>query len=70
MKKNHPADFQFAVDFEKSLRDLNDKNNRKDIKVFLHRQCIPLDEIDFESKKAKIQDEWDFQNECEGMCGV
>ena len=35
--------------------------------LYLHRDGIPIDKVDFDNKK---EDQLDlFQNECEGMCG-
>ena len=40
------------------------------MEVYLHRSCKPLDEIDFENDIDKGQQVFNFQNECEGLCGV
>jgi len=38
--------------------------------VFLHRDCKPLDEIDFRSKHDKNGQASLWDCEIEGMCGV
>lgn len=38
--------------------------------VYLHRSCIPLDQIDFRSDIERGQHVFDWMDECEGMCGV
>ena len=36
--------------------------------VFLHKDCLPIDQVNLEDKK---DDQIDlFNNECEGMCGI
>jgi len=37
--------------------------------LYLHRECKPINEIDFTAKKDN-QMNFGFNNECEGMCGV
>jgi hypothetical protein len=38
-------------------------------KLYLHRSCKPLDEVEFNKKENDKQLDM-FNNECEGMCGV
>ncbi|WP_280522397.1 hypothetical protein [Planomicrobium okeanokoites] len=35
--------------------------------VFLHRSCLPLDEVDLNERQMDFDD---FINECEGFCGI
>lgn len=65
LKINHPAEFQRAVDYEKTIEkkliNIDDMTHG----VYFHQSCKPLNEIEFikgNNKKA-------FNNECEGMCG-
>ncbi len=59
LKINHPADFAMAVAFDYELR-------QDDPNLFLHESCVPLDQVDFESRAASA-----FDKECEsGMCFV
>jgi hypothetical protein len=60
-----------------NLRDLvmeaKPRGNRKKIDIeipaFLHRSCVPLDEVDLRTAEDKGQlNLW--LNDCEGMCGV
>jgi hypothetical protein len=60
MKINDPVSWQDAVFIDKKLRENDDEK-----KVFLHRDCVPLDEVDLESHVAS-----GFDNECEGLCGI
>ncbi|EJW14540.1 hypothetical protein M5X00_29860 [Paenibacillus alvei] len=67
MKRNDPSAFAEAVEFEQvinanGLRGLNGK-------IYLHRSCRPLDQVDFGENQIEFEFEG-FGNECEGMCGV
>jgi phosphoadenosine phosphosulfate reductase family protein len=63
MKTNYPEDWQDAVFMDKLIREMPKFSQ----KLFLHRSCKPLDEIDFGEDQLTLDD---FNNECEGMCGV
>jgi hypothetical protein len=65
MKYNDKDSWNDAVDFDKSLRNRNTKFKHE---PYLHRSCLPLDEIDFDNAEDKGQ--LSFLGECEGMCGV
>ena len=44
------------------------KNSKEVLdELYLHREAIPIDEVDFNKKKDNQLDL--FNNECEGMCG-
>ncbi len=71
LKTTMPDEFQRAVDFEKEWNRVIKLDRRgKQIKgkIFLHRECKPLDEIDF--RGAKDFGQLSFLDECDGMCGV
>ena len=70
LKKEHPEEFQKAVDFDKEIREKFSKYDKMKMPVFLHKSCKPLDEVDFDSDTDKGQMTFDFQSECEGMCGI
>jgi hypothetical protein len=70
LKTEDPEHFQKAVDFDKTYRRLQNENpGGLRIEVYLHKSCKPLDEVDF-TDKHKDQMGFDFQSECEGMCGL
>lgn len=71
MRDNDPKHFNKAIKFDKDLRE-NFKKNDKTMRmeIYLHNSCKPLDQIDFDNDVDKGQQTWDFQSECEGMCGV
>ena len=66
-------DVKFVLDdvyYEHSdIKKIQDKfKNSKEVldELFLHREGIPIDEVDFDKKSDNQIDL--FQNECEGMC--
>lgn len=82
--KEVPLDWQRAVRCDESLRvPGNIVNRNMDAKMYLHRSCQPLVQIDFaalrEEKEAAMderekmlsrQQTFNFSEECLGMCGV
>lgn len=70
LKDDEPNDFNRAVLFEKEYRKAKILTvSKKGFIPFLHRKCIPLDEVDFSTEEERGQLDL-FGNECEGMCGV
>ncbi len=61
MKHNRPEEFADAVEFDKKIRTGSRKINDH---LYLHRKCIPLDEVNFDIKTDQPDM---FNNECEGM---
>jgi hypothetical protein len=37
--------------------------------LYLHRKCIPIDEINFDEEDKQADLFYGMENECEGMCG-
>ena len=72
IKNEEPEAFFTAVEFDKRLREINASisNNSMQITPYLHKSCKPLGEIDFRSDVERGQGLLDFQDECDGMCGV
>ena len=73
MKAEDPESWKQALEVDKLLRDSSSRCNQGlDLKLWLHRSCMPLDEIDFESNNKDLpgQTKLGFMSECEGMCGV
>jgi len=71
LRDEEPHEFQRAIEFDKQIREVHKNHNKMlNMEVYLHNSCKPLDEIDFDSDEDKGQQVWDFQAECEGMCGV
>lgn len=63
MKLNDPVSWEMAVEFDKKIRHMP----KLDSEVYLHRSCLPLDEVDLGADQLDIDF---FLNECEGMCGL
>ncbi|TIW28701.1 MAG: hypothetical protein E5V63_04280 [Mesorhizobium sp.] len=59
-----PEEFAEAVEIDSAIRHSRSKGE-----LYLHRQCVPLDQVDFSTAEDRGQLNL-FLNECEGMCGV
>lgn len=71
LRDEDPHFFTKAVLFDTALRGkFRDYDKYTQMDVFLHRSCKPLGEVDFDNDEDKGQMVWDFQSECEGMCGL
>ena len=62
LKKEGNGVWDLAVKVDYSIRDSSQRGVRD--KLFLHKSCLPLDEVQF----ADQQELWD--EECEGYCGL
>lgn len=62
--KENKEEWAQVVEFDKLIRT----GTKTDDEVFLHKDCLPIDQVNFEDKKDDQLDM--FNNECEGMCGV
>lgn len=69
IKIKSPAVFADAVEFDKSIRQNGSTLRGMKEQQFVHRSCVPLDEVDFRNLEDMGQANM-FINECEGMCGV
>lgn len=65
MKLYDPDSFAEAVAFDKAIRH----NGLGGKQQYLHRSCVPLDEVDFRNIEDMGQMNF-FNNECAGMCGI
>lgn len=70
LQKNEPEQFEKAVEFEQEVQRRNNMFSILDNVPFLSRKAQPLDSIDFRSDIEHGQQTLDFQDECEGVCGV
>lgn len=71
LRDNEPEEFAKAVEFDKALRAVHDADERTNTlngRVFLHRQCVPLDQVKFKHDGQGAFDLWG--SECEGLCGI
>jgi len=70
LRDDEPNEFAKAIDFDRKLREVEKTDRVLKMTVFLHGSCKPLSEINFDSDEQQGQQVWDFQAECEGMCGI
>ena len=69
MKRSRREEFDSVCDFDDELRV--GKVPKVTGKVYLHRYCVPLREIDFDNDIDRGQGELDlWGGECEGLCGT
>ena len=74
LKNEEPTEFQRAVEFEREYQRLKIQTvSAKGFIPFLHASRVNLDLVDFSTEAERGQgelfgDQWN--NECEGMCGV
>jgi len=70
LKEHEPLDFTAAVEYEKRLQKAYaELGNERMPKPFLHRSCVPLDQVDLSTDEERGQQSL-FGNECQGLCGV
>lgn len=65
IKRKEPEGWQQAIELERTLHREGLRAMRG--KAYLHRSCVPLDEVDLQEDQMEIDH---FLNECEGVCGV
>jgi len=63
--RDNPKEWADVVAFDAAIRNANGLKNPS----FLHRDLVPLDEVDLRTVEEKGQGNL-FLDECEGMCGV
>jgi len=76
IKNGDQDEWKEIVAMDRAIRNqerFKEKNKDQEVidEIFLHRSCLPIDEVDFENEKNKDQLDFNFGmlNECEGMCG-
>jgi hypothetical protein len=67
LRDDAPDEFADAVQFERELQDVGAALRGV---PFLHRQRVPLDQVDLSTPEDRGQTVLTFDDECEGMCGV
>jgi hypothetical protein len=61
-----PEEFADAILVDKAIRNQPKTKGQQ----FMHRRCIPLDQVDLSTPAERGQIEFGFLQECDGMCGV
>lgn len=63
--RENKEEWDKVIELDRLIRKGTKKNTDE---VFLHKDCLPIDQVNLEDKK---DDQIDlFNNECEGMCGI
>lgn len=71
LRDEEPGEFQRAVKFEQDLQSVKAQTDNMRGAPFLHPSRVPLAEVDLRDENPDQMQLWqDFNNECEGMCGV
>ena len=68
-KEERPAEFAQVVQWEQQLQQLQ-CDKRQVGTWYVHRSCLPLDQVRFRPDPEKADQLSLFGNECEGMCGL
>ena len=70
LKATDPDGWNRAVEIDTALRDVNSICNRGfRQELFVHRSCIPLEQVDFKALAPNTIDPMTV-GECQGMCGL
>lgn len=64
LQESDPQDFKRAVEFDREIRTIPKFKHQN----FLHRSCIPLDQVVFKPKTQNKQE--GFIEECDGICSL
>lgn len=67
MRDNHPEDWSRACEMDRQIRP---GFFGMDGEAFVHRQRVPLDQVDLSTAADNGQIEFGFLQECDGVCGV
>jgi hypothetical protein len=72
LRDTMPNEWEDAVQFDHQLRIATQQQGAIHSTPFLHRSCVPLDEVDLRTNQERgimtLFEE--FEQECEGMCGL
>jgi hypothetical protein len=69
IKRETPLEFKAVVSFEQDLQRAYANVPAIKSKPYLHRSCVPIDQVDFSTDEDHGQQVM-FGNECEGLCNV
>ena len=71
LRDEEPHEFKRAIQFERAIQENKSTTENFASTPFLHRSCVPLDQVDLRTDTDLGQTLLaGFNNECEGMCGV
>ena len=66
MRDNYPKSWSEAIEMDRAVRE---GIRGTTTKLFVHRSCVPLDEVNFKTTSENNQEFINFQEDCEGMFG-
>ena len=66
LKNDFPDEWEKVVSFDKQIRTGTKTND----KIYLHKNCKPIDEVDFQQNKKEDQHDFGQLENCDGLCGV
>tara|TARA_R100001530_G_scaffold37498_1_gene29119 strand:+ start:60 stop:884 length:825 start_codon:yes stop_codon:yes gene_type:complete len=66
--KENKEEWEEVVKMDKAIRNV--VIDHYDSEVFLHRDRIPIDEVDLEERQSDLLEDHGQLNNCDGMCGV
>jgi hypothetical protein len=70
--KKNKKEWDEVVAMDKAIRKQEQFKNKDEFvedELYLHRKCIPIDEINFDEEDKQADLFYGMENECEGMCG-
>lgn len=72
LKTSGGADWDRAVAVDEAIRlNVSKGVADKEAAQYLHKSCVPLDEVEFKPAPSHIQPRFQFgEMDCEGMCGM
>lgn len=66
LRDKDPEGWADALEVDKAIR----QQGKIKAQQFMHRSCVPLDQVDLTTAVERGQIEFGFLQECDGMCGV
>lgn len=70
LRDEEPEQFARAVAFEKRIQAAAASDEVTNSIPYLHASRVPLDQVDLRTDEERGQTMMQWQDECEGMCGV
>jgi hypothetical protein len=70
LRDEEPEAFAEAVQFERAVQAAKQASENFAGTPYLHKSCVPLDQLDLSTREERGQLVLDFADECSGVCGV
>ena len=68
--KQNKEEWDEVIAIDRRIRKAKDSVSFIDYDLFLHRDCVPIETVDFDKKIAEKEHLLHRDEECSGMCGV